>query len=77
MVNEIEVMAIFLINNINIYEMFGIYLIFNTFEDLHDHYLKKDVLLLADILEKFIFTNLKYYGLDPCHYFRMDIRKVI
>ena len=58
MVNEIEVMAIFLINNINIYEMFGIYLIFNTFEDLHDHYLKKHVLLLADIFEKFIFTNL-------------------
>ena len=27
---------------------------FNTFEDFHDHYLKKDVLLLADIFEKFI-----------------------
>ena len=37
---------------------------FNTFEDFHDHYLKKDVLLLADIFEKFISTNLKYYGLD-------------
>ena len=32
-------------------------------------FLKKDVLLLADIFEKFISTNLKYYGLDPCHYF--------
>ena len=42
---------------------------FNTFEDFHGHYLKKDVLLLADIFEKFISTNLKYYGLDPCHYF--------
>ena len=42
---------------------------FKTFEDFHDHYLKKDVLLLADIFEKFISTNLKYYGLDPCHYF--------
>ena len=31
--------------------------------------MKKDVLLLADIFEKFISTNLKYYGLDPCHYF--------
>ena len=31
--------------------------------------MKEDVLLLADIFEKFIFTNLKYYGLDPCHYF--------
>ena len=31
--------------------------------------LKKDVLQLADVFEKFIGTCLKYYGLDPCHYF--------
>ena len=37
--------------------------------DYHDHYLKKDVLQLADIFEKFIATCLKYYGLHPCHYF--------
>ena len=37
--------------------------------DYHDHYLKKDVLLLADVFEKFIDACLKYYGLDPCHYF--------
>ena len=37
--------------------------------DYHDHYFKKDVLLLADVFEKFIDTCLKYYGLDPCHYF--------
>ena len=37
--------------------------------DYHDHYLKKDVLLLADVFEKFIFTCSKFYGLDPCHYF--------
>ena len=37
--------------------------------DYHDHYLKKDVLLLADVFEKFIGTCIKYYGLDPCHYF--------
>ena len=37
--------------------------------DYHDHYLKKDVLQLADVFEKFIGTCLKYYGLDPCHYF--------
>ena len=37
--------------------------------DYHDHYLKKDVSLLADVFEKFIVTCLKFYGLDPCHYF--------
>ena len=37
--------------------------------DDHDHYLKKDVLLLADVFEKFISACLKYYKLDPCHYF--------
>ena len=36
--------------------------------DYHDHYLKKDVLLLTDVFEKFIDPCLKYYGLDPCHY---------
>ena len=48
--------------------------IWNIFEmksmgDYHDHYLKKDVLLLADVFEKFISTCLKYYELDLCHYF--------
>ena len=42
---------------------------FNNFKDFHNHYLKKDVLLLVDTFEKFIFTSLKYYNLDPCHYF--------
>ena len=37
--------------------------------DYHNHYLKKDVLLPVDIFEKFIAMCLKYYGLDPCHYF--------
>ena len=37
--------------------------------DYHDHYLKNDVLQLADIFEKFIGMCLKYYGLDSCHYF--------
>ena len=35
----------------------------------HDHYLKKDVSLLADVFEKFIDIGLKYYGLDLCPYF--------
>ena len=35
----------------------------------HNPYLKTDVLLLADVFERFIKTYLDYYGLDPCHYF--------
>ena len=38
-------------------------------EDYHNHYLKKDVLLLVGVFEKFIDTCLKFYRLDPCHYF--------
>ena len=37
--------------------------------DYHDRYLKKDVLLLADVFETFTETCLKFDGLDPCHYF--------
>ena len=37
--------------------------------DYHDHYLKKYVLLLADIIEKFIDTCLKFDKLDSCPYF--------
>ena len=37
--------------------------------DYHDLYLKTDVLLFTDVFEKFIYWSLKYYGLDPCHYF--------
>ena len=41
----------------------------NTMGHYHDHYLKADVLLLTDVFEKFINTCVKYYALDPCHYF--------
>ena len=41
----------------------------NTMGDYHDLYLKTDVLLLADVFEKFISICLECYGLDPCHYF--------
>ena len=37
--------------------------------DYHDHYLKTDVLLFADIFAIFIDTCLKFYKLVPCHYF--------
>ena len=41
----------------------------NTIGDYYELYLKKDVLLLAGVFEKFIGTGLDCYGLDPCHYF--------
>ena len=37
--------------------------------DYQNHYLKKYILLLADVFEKFIDTCLKFHGLDPCHFF--------
>ena len=41
---------------------------FKNFRDFHNHYFKKDELLLVDLFENFISTCLKY-NLDPCHYF--------
>ena len=49
----------------NVWDVFN----FDTFKNFHNHYSKKDVLLLVDTFEKFISTCLKYYNLDPCHYF--------
>ena len=37
--------------------------------DCHDHYLKKDVLLLTNVFEMFIGLCLKFYTLDRCYYF--------
>ena len=40
-----------------------------TIQDYHNLYLKTDVLLLADVFENLRKTCLKYYKLDPCHYY--------
>ena len=37
--------------------------------EYHDLYLASDILLLADVFENLRKTCLKYYKLDPCHYF--------
>ena len=50
---------------VNIWNVFG----FKTLGEYHNLYLKTDVLLLCDVLEKFINVCLKYCGLDPSHYF--------
>ena len=49
----------------NIWNKFKI----NTMGHYHDLYLKRDILLLADIFENFISTWLKHFGLDRCRYF--------
>ncbi|XP_073244701.1 uncharacterized protein [Porites lutea] len=40
-----------------------------TIREYHDLYLKSDVMLLADVFEKFRKTCLKHYKLDPAHYY--------
>ena len=41
----------------------------NTKGDYHGLYLEPDVLLLADVFEKYMSTCLEYYRLDPWLYF--------
>ena len=49
----------------NMFLMFGK---MKTMEDCHDLFLRCDVLLLADVFEKFWNNNLKNYGLCLSHY---------
>ena len=49
----------------NVWDAFGC----TNLGDYHDTYLKSDILLLADVFEKFRNVCLHHYGLDPCHYY--------
>ena len=42
-----------------------------TMGDYHDIYVKSDVLLLADVFENFRKIAMRYYDLDPCHYYTL------
>ena len=42
----------------------------------HNLYLKRDVLLLADVFEKFIGICLKFYRLDPLSLFQFSWNKL-
>ena len=42
-----------------------------TMRDYHDLYLRTDVLLLADVFEKFRSVCQQSYGLDPVHYYSL------
>ena len=54
---------------LDIYKKFGC----TNFGDYHDVYLKTDVLLLADIFEKFRSVCLNVYQLDPAHFYSAPI----
>ena len=43
----------------------------NTMLDYHKHYLRSDILLLADVFETFRKMSLETYKLDPCHYYSL------
>ena len=53
-----------------VWDIFGV----KNLGEYHDLYLKTDFFLLCDVFEKFISVCLNYYGLDPCHYFRCDVK---
>ena len=59
------------ISNINYYHVLKVWRTFKmkNFKTYHEIYNKTDVLLLADVFEKFRDICLKNYGLDPVYYF--------
>ncbi|KAL6445456.1 hypothetical protein ACFW04_000796 [Cataglyphis niger] len=58
---------------IKIWERFRV----ETLGDYSDLYLKTDVLLLADVFENFRDMCMRSYGVDPAHYYKLDIRGIL
>ena len=50
---------------VNVWNMFKM----KTVRDYHDYYLKTDVLLIANVFQKFTGVCLECYRSDLCHYF--------
>ena len=50
-----------------VWKEFGIH----NFGEYHNLYLRTDVVLLDNVFEKFRETALKYYGLDPAHFYTL------
>ena len=46
-------------------------------KDYHDLHLKCDILLLADVFEKFRNNSLKNYGLCPSHYLNLNLLQIL
>ena len=46
-----------------------------TMKDYHDLYLKCDVLLLADVFEKFRNNSSNNFGLCPIHYLKFEVTR--
>ena len=50
-----------------VWQRFGL----QTFREYHDLYLRLDVLLLADVFERFRNVFMTGFGIDPCHYYTL------
>ena len=59
------------ISEADVAQAFKIYTLFgcHNLGDYHDVYLRTDVLILADVFEKFRQVCMKVYKLDPVHFF--------
>ena len=55
----------------NMHNIYGIILNIKTMGEYHDLYLQLDVLLLADVMNKFRQSCMEHYKLDPSHFYTL------